>query len=327
MTVKEALQKAEESLQKMYFADGALTGIPQKKRRQFNARLDAEVLLAYALSTSREEILIHENQKIELDDYKKYQNYVERRLKHEPVALITGKKEFYGLIFKVQKGILIPRPETELLVEKALEEAKELNKKFGTDFVIADIGTGCGNIIISIAKNLQKYFSSPQNSQNSSNSPTFNFPKLYAVDVADDVLALAQQNAQAHQVADLIEFKNGNLIAPIPHHIDLLVANLPYLPKSDYLNASLDVRLYEPESALVGGDDGLDYIRELLDQVKNHYSPTHLTKDHPQMIILLEIDPSQPDALRSALFERLPKASLEIFSDLSIRPRIAKIKL
>lgn len=317
MTIREALNQAESILLKLYLGDENLTGVPGEERQRSNARLDSQILLGHLLKVSEEELLIHDDKPLEIHQYKTYQDLLERRLKHEPIAQIIGEKEFYGLRYKINKHVLIPRPETEMLVEQAIFETKHLEKKFGPhDYVIADIGTGSGNIIISIAKNLATHASHKKE----------NLPHFYGVDVDEETLNLAQQNAELNDVSNHIYFVLGNLIQPIGKHIDLLLANLPYLPKSDYLNSPLDVRLYEPELALVGGDDGLDLYRELLDQVKRHYSP-HQDPDHTSMTLLFEIDPSQPRALESALKERFEKYKLETKKDLSGRDRLAIIRL
>jgi len=327
MTIKEILAKATTELQQMYLADGANLGVPQKERRLVEARLDAEVLLGFLLGWPREELLIHNDTKLTAKDLKKYEVLIARRLKHEPVAYITGKKEFYGLTFTVTKDVLIPRPETEMLVELALKEVQNLRKKYGSDFSIADIGTGAGNIICAIAKSLLLPLSDHPESPD---HPEHFLPRFYAIDASTKVLALAKQNAKNLLLPQIV-FLKGNLLEPIPEKPDLIVANLPYLPISDWQKAPLDVKNWEPKEALLGGDDGLNYIFELIDQIKTRFFPSPLTPKFPKypkfpnLTLLLEFDPSQTKILSARAKKLFPQAKIEIFKDLAGFDRTAKI--
>jgi release factor glutamine methyltransferase len=165
---------------------------------------------------------------------------VERRVKGIPSAYITGMREFYGLKFNVDDSVLIPRPETELLVEKAIEIACNYSAP-----VIADIGTGCGNIAISLAVNLPH-------------------ASLFATDISQKALDTAHRNCERHNVERRVRLCAGDLLEPILQPVDIIVANLPYVRTADL--PAVNTNGYEPRLALDGGEDGLDVIRRLCAQ-------------------------------------------------------------
>ncbi|HWI55147.1 MAG TPA: peptide chain release factor N(5)-glutamine methyltransferase [Desulfobacteria bacterium] len=204
------------------------------------ARLDAEVLLAHVLDVSRTDLYLNIGS-IDENKLSEYYQVVRRRADREPVAYLTGEREFMSLPFKVSSDVLIPRPETEIIVEKALE-IKPFN--------IIDVGTGSGAIAVSLANYL------PESS-------------IRAVDISAGALEVAKYNAARHGVSDRITFYNGNLLDPFnsPEHYfryDLITANLPYIPTPEMNELPYDVRGYEPVEALCGGEDGLELYRKLL---------------------------------------------------------------
>lgn len=203
-------------------------------------RLDAEVLLAFVLQATRTSLYINMDKIISGSDRARYNSYVERRLTGEPVAYITGEREFMSLVFRVDRNVLIPRPETEVLVEEALA-IKPLR--------IIDVGTGSGAIAVSLAYYLPESL-------------------VTATDLSPDALRIAAANAQSNGVGDKITFLQGDLLEPLDYpecygKFNLITANLPYIPSSEVENLSVDVRQFEPLTALDGGADGLHYYRRL----------------------------------------------------------------
>ena len=237
MIVKQALVWASQKL---------------KAKKNTSADLDAEVLLSHVLKKPREYLFAYPETKLSTYQLKNFRTLLARRAKHEPIAYLTGHKEFYGLDFIVNKGVLIPRPETEALVEAVIKEVK--NKKL----TIADIGTGSGCIAIALKKNLPKC-------------------KVIATDKSAAALKVAKQNAKKHQVA--IQFKKGNLLEPMKKQkFDVVVANLPYLrDKLDYPDRK--VTKYEPALALKGGPDGLKIYRQFYQQLQK-------LKNKPKLVYL-----------------------------------------
>jgi len=230
LNIKDALHKAACLLEKKSIK---------------TARLDAEVLLAYVLKCERYKLYVDFEKEITEKQASDFFSLIERRRLSYPVAYLVGKKEFMGIEFDVTEEVLIPRPDTEILVETAIDIMKEM----GNEILAVDVGTGSGAIAVSIA-----YFLS--NIQ------------IIATDISEEALKIAEQNAKKHNVADKITFLKGSLLNPILENcinVDIIVANLPYIPSCDILNLSKEVR-YEPKIALDGGEDGLAYYRELLPQ-------------------------------------------------------------
>ena len=229
---------------------------------------------------------------------------VRRRLDHEPAAYILGHCEFYGTDFYVDFHTLIPRPETELLVEAAVELAGHISGR-GEQITIADIGTGCGAIAISLALAL------PQ-------------AKIYATDVSPLALKVAEANCQRHSVTGQVELLQGNLIEPLPWAVDLIVANLPYVRDCEFADLDPEIREHEPTIALAGGRDGLDKIREMLEQMRAK-DDTHL--GGWPAYLLLEIGQGQAETIISLVREYFPRASIELIPDLGGIERVAKVSL
>ncbi|MFQ5578277.1 MAG: peptide chain release factor N(5)-glutamine methyltransferase, partial [Anaerolineae bacterium] len=201
-------------------------------------RLDAEVLLAHVLQTNRAWLHAHRNDPLAPDAARAYSRLIQRRARHEPVAYITGEREFFGLSFEVTPAALIPRPETELLVELALE-------RLPPGAVAVDVGTGSGCIAVSLAVH----------------APA---ARLIATDISAAALALARQNARRHGVARRITFVQTNLLAGVILPADVIVSNPPYISAADMQTLPPGVKQYEPSLALHGGDTGLRLIKELL---------------------------------------------------------------
>ncbi len=201
--------------------------------------LDSEILLSKTLNQTREKILTNLDQKINQKDIIVFKEYLFRRTQNEPIAYILGEKEFCSKKFQVNKYTLIPRPETELLVEKLLNIFKE--KKI----TILDIGTGSGCIIISLLHELKK-----------SNG--------VGIDISKNAILMAQKNAEKHNILKRIKFFNKSFENIFGTKFDLIVSNPPYINRKDMKNLSIDIKNYEPRTALDGGNDGLDLIKKII---------------------------------------------------------------
>ena len=244
-----------------------------------DASLESELLVRHVTGYNR--VQLYQNMEVELpeDILERLQQVINRRLQGEPSAYITGNREFYGLDFYVNKDVLIPRPETEHLVDKALE----LGKLYARP-VIADIGTGSGAIAVSLSVNLPP-------------------AKIIAVDVSFDALKTADINSYRHNVNDRITFLCGHLLEPLAEKADIIAANLPYVRKDD-----MPVNSHEPKQALDGGDDGLDIIRLLCRQA--------VDKINAGGHLLLEIGLGQSDAVVDLLKNTASVKDIEVIPDL-----------
>ena len=216
-----------------------------QKAQLDSPRLDAEVLLAHVLNQpERIYLYVHFDQPLEQSELAAYRECIKRRVQHEPVAYITGHRDFMGLDFKVTKDTLIPRPDTEILVEAMLQRLPAA----GENSTLADIGTGTGAICLSLLNYLPKL-------------------RAMAVDISPGALAVAQENSVSLGLSQRVEFLQGDLLAPLKAKGELLntiVSNPPYIPKADIATLASDVKAYEPMGALDGGEDGLDFYRRLL---------------------------------------------------------------
>lgn len=205
------------------------------------ARRDAEALLLYVVRCERAALLVRWNEVLDAEEAANYAKLVERRLAGEPIQYITGEMEFYGLPFYVTRDVLIPRPETEHLVEKALELAVRFQAPR-----IADVGAGSGAIAVTLACKL------PQ-------------AAVTAIDLSSPALAIARQNAERNSVSGRIRFLHGDLLTPVEEEqFEIIVSNPPYVPTGDRASLAVEVREYEPALALFAGGDGLDIFRRLI---------------------------------------------------------------
>jgi release factor glutamine methyltransferase len=261
-----------------------------------NPYLEAELLLRHLLHMERAQFYVNLIRDITPEQSRALSILLQRRIHREPLAYITGAKEFFGIEFYVDGRVLIPRPETELLVEQALEIA---NSRFHSPCVIADIGTGCGVIAIALALNL------PQ-------------AEVYATDVSEQALEVAAINCHRYKVSERVHLLRGDLLAPLTQPIDLIVANVPYVKDSDIAELGAESRLFEPLSALAGGEDGLHWIRRLLPQAKG--------KLHRGGAMLLEIAPEQGAAVVDRARRLYPEAELRVSWDLSGHERAVIIQ-
>lgn len=284
----------------------------QKKYYRKVDPLEVDLFIAHILNSTKEFILSHPEYVFTKKQQLQLEQCISRRLKKEPFAYIIGHKEFFGIDFKVNRHTLIPRPETELLVEEIIKETKytQTLKSSGKKTCIIDIGTGSGNIIISLAKHL-------------TDSIFFGF------DISKHALRLARANAKRHSVSHHITFKYSDLLEnfslPKKTLINQLIiaANLPYLSEDLYNNSMEDVRKYEPKSALYSQEQGLKHYKQLLSQIN------HLHGSQPQLplTIFLEISPEQKKMLTSIIRTHLSHAHITFIKDFSKKWRLVKISL
>ena len=246
-----------------------------------NPFLDAEVLLAHVTGLDRAGLYREDGRELTPAQARAYQNLVKRRARREPVAYLTGEKEFFGLSFRVNPSVLIPRPETELLVETAVLLGKEFASSGGGRVLFAEAGTGSGAVAVSLAKLFPPAF-------------------VYATDISAPALEVARENAGRHGVRGRIVFLEGDLLTPLfsfglAGRINIVAANLPYVPAAALETLAADVRLYEPLAALDGGPDGLSLYRRLIPQAQQLLSvPGYL---------LAEIGPGQAEDFLRLLAE------------------------
>ena len=296
MTVEEVLRAATERL--------VASGSP-------SARLDAELLLGHVLGVDRTAVLAHPGGQLSNDQAERYAAEVTRRAAGEPVAYIRGIKEFYGLAFGVDSRALIPRPETERLVEVAAAEVMRRLTAAPRDFDdppirIADIGTGSGAVAVALIVVLRRHRVDEEFS-------------VFATEISPDALELARENAVGHAAADRLRFVEADLLPPyIEAPFDLILANLPYV-RSDVVPTLPIAASFEPLLALDGGPDGLTVIRRLLERLAEGGA---LADDGE---VLLEIGADQEAAIGAAVAEILPGWSCRVERDLAGLPRVARI--
>jgi release factor glutamine methyltransferase len=284
----------------------ALQSITQTLRgaKIADASVEAELLLGHVLGMSRTRLYIEPERSLTSAETERLRDVVQRRLDREPAAYILGHCEFYGIDFYVDSRTLIPRPETELLVEEAIELARRLSHQ-GKQTIIADIGTGCGAIAVSLSLALPE-------------------ARVYATDISPSALQVAEVNCRRHGVDGRVELLQGNLLEALPRGVDLVVADLPYVKDCDVADLSPEIREYEPTIALAGGRDGLDKIREMLGQMRAKGSA--YPGEEPAYI-LLEIGQGQGEMVTSLVNDCFPGASIGLVSDLGGIERVVKVGL
>jgi len=231
-------------------------------------QLEAEILLAHAMNIRRIELYTaFETEPTEVQRTI-FRDFVKRRGSGEPTAYLTGSKEFYSLLFKVDRNVLIPRPETEDLVLQTLDRLKTYPE--GSAPVIADVGTGSGIIAVTLAKHLPKHLAAA---------------KIIALDISSAALSVARNNAGLHGVAERIEFRQSDLLAQVSETLAIVVSNPPYISQSEFEALPTDVKMFEPKEALLAGVRGVDVIERLIPQAAEHLQPSgHLLMEVSPMI-------------------------------------------
>ncbi len=255
--------------------------------------LDARLLLAHVLDVNHSYFVAHAEERLPTEPLQSFLTLVARAEKREPIPYIIGRIPFHHITLAVTPDVLIPRPETELLVEKAIAWAKGNAAK-----TVVDVGTGSGCIAISMAKAL---------------------PELHvsATDISAQSLHVARGNALENGVT--IAFEHGSLLEPLTHNVDLIVANLPYITDAEWAQLDQGVKLYEPSHALKGGVDGLDSVRSLLQQAQ--------VRLNRQGAIFLEIGWQQGAATVELAREYFPAATIACWRDYAGKDRIVQVEL
>lgn len=239
-------------------------------------RLDAELLLAHALKLRRLDLYLDMDRPLDDEELARYKALIVRRCKHEPVAYLLGCREFYGYDFLVDSRVLIPRPETEILVEQGVARAPQNSR-------VLEIGCGSGAVIISLLLEREDL-------------------KAVALDISAGALAVTRENAQRHGVAGRLDLVRGDGLDAVRGPFDLIVMNPPYIPETDRESLAADVVDYEPHTALFGGEAGLDVLERVLMEAKSSISP--------KGTIIMEIGAGQDPAV-----ERIAAAAgLELVS-------------
>ena len=274
----------------------------ERQPEQRGPRLDVQVLLGYVLKVERAALYAHPERLLSTQQEEQFQRLLERRKRGEPVAYLVGSKEFFGLDFLVDKRVLIPRPETELLVEAALSVIRSMLAA-GHIPLVADIGTGSGIIPITLAVEEPR------------------LPYLYATDISAEALEVARLNCQSHLVERRIRLLHGDLLAPLPEPVDLLTANLPYVGTDEVDMLAASIHAYEPHLALFSGPRGLDLLYRFCTEARQ----SGKLKEHA--VLLLEIGYQQREPLGRLLSELWPKAKVTFEKDYGGWDRVLKVVL
>ena len=258
-----------------------------------DSRLEAEILLRHVLKIDRATMFSNLENILDSKQENDIAELVQRRLANEPLSYITGTREFYSLDFQITSDVLIPRQETETLVDEVIKIAKENPLK------IVDVGTGSGAIAIALAVNLP-------------------LAKIIATDISVDALHVAESNTKMNDVFSRINLKQGNLLDVLDEKVDVIVSNPPYIPSDQIEHLQPEVKK-EPHIALDGGSDGLEYIRKLIGNCSEKLN----NNGH----IFIEIDPSQSEEVLEIADTHFPDARTAIIKDLSQDNRVLSIHL
>ena len=279
-SLREALQQTHQVLEASGIAD---------------ARLEAEVMVMNVMRMPRQDIFAQQELAVSSQQQETLSQVIDRRKQREPLAYILGYKEFYGVNLLITPDVLIPRPETETLVEHAL--FMSLMGMEVAHLVIADVGTGTGAIALNLAIHLPS-------------------ARIYATDSSEKALMVANYNIRRHNVADRVTLCHGDLMEPLPEPVDLIVANLPYIPTARIPTLQPEIQ-WEPAAALDGGEQGMDQITRLIAQASERLNP--------QGSILLEMDPEQVPLAEELARQYFPEAETGVERDLAGLDRVLTI--
>jgi release factor glutamine methyltransferase len=251
-TIAEVLQQASAKL---------------RTAEVLNDLLDAQTLLAHALGKERTYLIIHYNQILAEDLLATYQALIDRRAAGEPLQYIVGHQEFYGLEFEVTPAVLIPRPETELIIEETIRLAANLSEP-----LIIDVGTGSGCIAVTLARELET-------------------ARVIATDISANALQVARRNAQRHGLSDRVQFVETDLLNGLAIKADFILSNPPYIASHEMPTLQREVRDWEPHTALTDFGDGLQFYRRLLDE-----APARLK---PNGVLMFEVGYQQAETIKA----------------------------
>ena len=262
-------------------------------------QLDAAVLLSFVLGVNKAWLYAHPTRRLSEVEIVRFEDLVRRRMRHEPVAYLVGYKPFYGLDITVDHRVLIPRPETELLVDRVLAHVRHLVEE-GVQPRVADIGTGSGAIAVALAVKVPGLI-------------------VYATDISPAALEVAERNIWRYGLGDQVHLLPGFLLDPLPEPVDIVVANLPYIPSDALATLLPQVRDFEPFLALDGGPDGLQVIRQLLESLAG---PEGRAKLRAGGTVYLEIGADQGEAAAALVRAILPAVEIDILPDYAGLDRI-----
>ena len=261
--------------------------------------INADTLLSFVLSCDRTKLYTNPDEIISDADISRYKDLINERIRHVPLQYITHRVEFMSLDFVVDERVLIPRPETEILVETVLknEHDKQYSKR---KITIMDIGTGSGNIAVSLAKNLSNV-------------------EIYASDISQEALGTAKTNAQEHKVVDNIHLLHGDLFSAFvgyaeKEHIDFIVSNPPYVSESEWKNLEPELRDHEPRVALVAGKDGLCFYKQIIKEATDWLMPDGY--------LIIEIGETQANTIIKLMENEGHYGDIEISNDLQGKERV-----
>jgi len=259
---------------------------------------EARILLCHTVNTTPARLFASPEAELTDSQQKLLNELAARRIRHEPSPYLTGKKEFYGIEFYVNQNVLIPRPETELLVEQAILAGKHISTNHPQrKLTVADIGTGCGAIAISIALNIDA--------------------EVFAVDLSPEALEVARRNCDTYGILHRIHLLQGNLLEPIHKPLDIVVANLPYISSIEMNTLSPEIINFEPVLALEGGKDGTDIIEELLRTCRPHLQA--------RSTVILEFGYKQRKHIEKLIDKYLPGSNSIFFRDIAGLDRAVSI--
>lgn len=272
-----------------------------------NPGIDCEIFMRNVLGTDRAKLYAGIERNLSQQELEKYNEFIRRRSRREPLQYILGTQEFWSLDFFVNRNVLIPRPETEVLIEKIIALANDKNKK-NEPLKILDIGTGSGNIAVSLAKELRQ-------------------ARIIATDISSDALEVAKSNAERIGVKGRIDFVHGDLFEPFKSKgrfdktknfsFDFIVSNPPYIPSEDIEGLSPEVSVWEPRTGLDGGEDGLNFYRRIIREA------FYYLRDDG--FILFEIGEKQGEGIKEIAGQYMEYRNIKIYKDYSGKDRVAQI--
>ncbi len=259
-------------------------------------QLEAQILLGHVLDLTRSELYVHLYDPLPPESVSRYRELVRRRLAHEPVAYLTGQRAFYDVGLYVDENVLIPRPESEHLIEAARAWA---HRQARSSLRVADVGTGSGALAIVLARHLPD-------------------AQIWATDISFEALRVAARNVRRYDLQERIALICGDLLRAITGPFDLIVANLPYIPCEEMASLPTNVAMYEPHGALDGGERGIEIIRRLLPQTAQKLARPGL--------LLLEIDPRQAQAVTEMAHRTFSGAQVNLLQDYARHDRVVEIR-
>lgn len=264
---------------------------------RYSAGLEAQILAAHVLARPRAWVIAHPETPLSGEQREQLNSLLDRRLSGEPLPYLLGHWEFYGLDFEVTPDVLIPRPETELLVERALEHLRTKPGMRAASMRVADAGSGSGCIAVSLLKNTP-------------------WLRMAATDISWKALQVARRNAARHDVLQRLALVHSDLLSACTGPFHVVCANLPYIPHQ--MLETLEVARCEPGLALDGGEDGLSAIRSLIEDAPRWLAPGG--------VLLLEMQHDQGDAVLELARQFLPESQAEVLRDLAGKPRLVEIR-